>query len=119
MGRHSHRLVKGSCEMICGEDCHGSQRIKAYFVVQMGFDVLADALCEYRRQSAAARRGRFGDRQMAQGTDSGTAMHKRFSPAARGAGFAQRRREQYAPPRPIAGARELSGNVPIAGLTEY
>ena len=49
VGRHSHRLVEGAREMMRGEPCHGSQSIEAYFLVQMGFDVLADALRDYRR----------------------------------------------------------------------
>src|ERR1700733_11424888 len=49
MGGTSHRLVEGTREMVRGEPCHGSQSIQAYFLVQMGFHVLADALRHYRR----------------------------------------------------------------------
>jgi hypothetical protein len=118
VGRHSYRLVEGAREMMRGQPCHGSQNIEAYFLVQMRFHILADALRNYRRQSAAAARGRLFNRQMVECADARAAMHERFGPATRSARFAQRRRKQYAPPRPAAGAREPGGNVPIAGLAE-
>ena len=44
VGRHSYRLVEGAREMMRGEACHGSQGLQAYFLVQMRFHILADAL---------------------------------------------------------------------------
>jgi len=116
--RRSDRLVEGAREMMRGKPCHRSESLEAYFLVEMGFDVLADAFRRYRRQSATVSRGWFGCRQMAQRTDARAAVHKRFGPAARRARFAQRRRKQYGPPRSVSRAREPGGNIPITRLAE-
>src|SRR5713101_5452346 len=62
--RDSHRLVECPCEMMSGEPRYRSQRLQPNFLVQMGFDVLADALRDYRRQPSAAGSQRLGDRQL-------------------------------------------------------
>jgi hypothetical protein len=80
-----------------GKPCHRSQPLQPNFLLQMGFDVLADALGDYRRQPSAAGRERLSDRQVAQGADRRPAVHSRFRPAPRHSGFAKRGRKQRIP----------------------
>src|SRR5258705_11549557 len=81
--RDSHRLVECSGEMMSGKPRYRSQRLQPDFLLQMGFDVLADALREYRRQPSAAGSERLGDRQVAQAPYPRPAMHNRFRPGPR------------------------------------
>jgi len=70
-----------------GKPCHRSQPLQPNFLLQMGFDVLAGALGDYRRQPSAAGRERLSDRQVAQGADPRLAVHSRFRPAPRYSGL--------------------------------
>src|SRR5205085_11299371 len=60
--RDSHRSVECPCEMMSGKPCHRGQCFQPDFLVQMRFDVLADAMLEYRRQASTAGRERLGGR---------------------------------------------------------
>src|SRR5580692_3251209 len=67
--RHSHRLMERPCEMMSGKPRYPGQRLQTDLLVQMGLDVLADALGEYGRKPSTAGGERFGDRQLAQCAD--------------------------------------------------
>ena len=116
--RHSHRLVECPCEMMSGKPRHRSQRLQPDFLVQMGFDVLADALGEYRRQPPTAGRERLGGRHLPQRADPRPAVHHRFRAAPRHSGFAQGRSKQRIPPSSAAGPHDPGRDVPVASLSK-
>src|SRR5580704_16322917 len=93
---------------------HRSQRLQADFLLQMGLDVLANALYNYRRQSSTGVPEPLGDLQLAQRADPRPAMHHRFRPAPRYSGFAKRRCKQRMPPSSAPGPHQPDGDVAIA-----